>query len=62
MRGFYKRNNAIKIIFFLSRDEALNNMKIMIDVRKCMLDIISKIEKTAKEEQAAQNQPAPKKT
>lgn len=37
-------------------------MKIMIEVRKCMLDIVSKIEKTAKEEQAAQNPAPPKKT
>lgn len=36
-------------------------MKIMIEVRKCMLDIVSKIEKAAKEEHAAQNPAPPKK-
>jgi len=35
-------------------------MKMSIEVRKCILDMISKIEKAAKEEQA-QNQPPPAK-
>jgi len=39
---------CVKLIF---REEALTNMKISIEVRKCILDMLSKVEKASKEEQ-----------